>query len=324
MYAQSPRVPAEAARRCPTVLNVWRLQLLREVARRGTIAAAASAMNVSPSAVSQQLGVLEREVGTKLLERAGRTVRLTDSGRLLVRHADAITGAIASAEADLATIREVVAGEFRIAAFPTAARALMPAVMTALGQRYPALRLTLRDLEANESLEALGLGEIDLAIVDEYESVAPRPEPGSAAERHTVLADPLYLALPPGHSLADRPVALSELGDEYWVMDTEASHFFQMALQALRANGVEPHIRSHCKDFSVIIALVEAGVGIALLPGLALHDRKVRAVIHPTRPPLARTVIAAVSPERRAHPAVATTLEELDRVGRSYRVGRRR
>lgn len=306
------------------MLNVWRLQLLREVARRGTIAAAATAMNVSPSAVSQQLGVLERETGTKLLERAGRSVRLTDSGRLLVRHADTIAGAIATAEADLATIREVVTGEFRIAAFPTAARALMPPVMAALGQRYPALRLTLRDLEANDGLEALSLGEIDLAIVDEYEAVSPRLEPGSAYEGHTVLVDPLFLALPPGHPLADRSVALSDLADESWIMDTEASHFFQMTLLSLRANGVEPHIRSHCKDFSVIIALVEAGIGVALLPGLALHDRAVRARIRPTRPPLTRTVLAAVSPERRAHPAVLTTLEELDRVGRAYTAAPRR
>ncbi len=306
------------------MLNVWRLQLLREVARRGTIAAAAQAMSVTPSAVSQQLSVLEQETGTKLLERAGRSVRLTDSGRLLVRHADRIAGAIATAEADLATIREVVTGEFRIAAFPTAARALMPPVMAALGQRYPALRLTLRDLESNESLEALALGEIDLAIVDEYAAGAPRPEAGAALVQHTIVSDPLFLALPRGHALADRPVTLSELADEYWIMDTETSHFFQMALEALRANGVEPHIRSHCKDFSVIIALVEAGVGIALLPGLALHDRKIRAVVMPTRPPLTRTVIAAVSPERSAHPAVATTLDELERVGRSYRTVRRR
>ncbi len=304
------------------MLSVWRLQLLREVARRGTIAAAANAMNLTPSAVSQQLAALEREVGTDLLERVGRSVRLTDAGWLAVRHADAIVTAIATAEAEMATIRRVVTGDFRIAAFPTAARALMPPVMASLSRLYPALRLALRDLEVNESLAALRLGEIDVAIIDEYDGVDADRDP--ATERHDVLRDPIYLALPLGHRLAHGAVTLADLRDEYWIMDAENSHLFQTALRACRASGFDPHIRSHCKDFGVIVALVEAGLGVAMLPGLALHDRTVRAVIRPTDPPLVRSVAAAISPERRAHPAVATTLSELDRFGRTYRPGPRR
>ena len=298
------------------VLSVARLQLLREVARRGTITAAAAAMNLTPSAVSQQLAALEREVGTELLERVGRSVRLTDAGWLTVRHADAIAAAIAAAESELAGIRNHVTGDFRVAAIPTAARAIMPSVLTALGHAYPALRVSLRDYEAPESLAALRLGEIDLAVVDEYDE--PAVTGAGGPERHVLLADLSRIALPPGHGLGTGPVRLADLRDEYWVMDAEDSSFFRITLRACRANGFEPRIRSHCRDYAVILALVEAGLGVALLPGLALRDRSVRAGICPTEPPLARHLVAVVNPERRAHPAVTATLAELRRFGASY------
>src|SRR5512143_4294247 len=142
------------------MLGVWRLQLLREVQRRGSVRAAAEAMSITPSAVSQQLAILEQEAGVELLERDGRQVRLTEAALRLVRHADAITGAIAAAEADLATMQRAVTGTLRVSAFPTAARAIMPPVMTALSHLHPELRVTLRDLEADESLTALKNDEI--------------------------------------------------------------------------------------------------------------------------------------------------------------------
>lgn len=297
------------------MLSVWRLQLLREVARRGTIAAAAAAMDVTPSAVSQQLNVLEREVGMPLLERVGRSVRLTDAGWLTVRHADSIAAALATAESELASIRSTVMGDLRIAAFPTAARAIMPSVMAALSRRYPALRLSLRDFEATESLAALRLGEVDVAIVDEYEDADVLRDP--ATERHLVLRDPVYLALALDHRPAGSRVSLADLADEFWVMDAEHSHLFETIRRACRAAGFEPRIRSHCKDFSVIIALIEAGLGVGVLPGLALRDRAVRARIIPFKPFLTRDVVAVINPERRAHPAVAMALAELDRFGQS-------
>lgn len=298
------------------MLSVWRLQLLREVARRGTIAAAAAAVNLTPSAVSQQLAALEREVGTDLLERVGRTVRLTDAGWITVRHADAIASAIASAESELAGIRDVVTGDFRVAAIPTAARAVMPSVMTALSQTYPALRVSLRDYESPESLAALRLGEIDLAVVDEYDE--PVVTAAAGPERHHLLADLTRVALPRDHHLAAGPLRLADLRDEYWIMDAEDSSFFRVAQRACRASGFEPRVRSHCRDYAVIIALVEAGLGVAILPGLALHDRRVRALVRPTDPPLVRHLVAVVNPERRAHPAVAATLAELRRFGEQY------
>jgi DNA-binding transcriptional LysR family regulator len=297
------------------LLGVWRLQLLREVESRGSIKAAAEAMSVSSSAVSQQLAILEREAGTPLLEKHGRRVGLTDAGLLLVRHADIITGAIAAAEADLASSLSRVGGTLRVAAFPTAARALMPPVITAVSRLYPTLRITLRDLEANESLDALRLDEIDVAIVDEYPSTESHAADG--LEFKYLFDDPLYVASMPGHPGAGT-VRLAQLRDAFWIMDTESSVFFEAVVKACRASGFDPQIRANCKDFGVIIALVEEGLGVGILPGLALHDRSIRAGISLTNPPLARRVAAVIRPERRSHPAIAFMLSELAGFGAGY------
>lgn len=301
------------------MLDVNRLQLLREVARRGTITAAAAAVHLTPSAVSQQLRVLEEKTGAELLVRVGRGVQLTEAGRLLVRHADRIAKAVAEAEADLADLRGVVVGDFRLVAFPSAARAIVPSIMVALSQAYPALRLSLRVLEADESFAALHLGEVDIALIDEYEGM---PVVGEGAyERHDVLRDTLFVAFPPDRTPPAGPVGLWELKDEYWVAEAEGGRFFTMMLRVCQQAGFEPHIRAHTRDSGVMMALVEAGVGIALLPGLALHNRRVRAIVSPTNPPITRNVVAAVNPERREHPAIAVTFAELERFGRTYRSG---
>jgi DNA-binding transcriptional LysR family regulator len=299
------------------MLGVWRLQLLREVGRRGTIRAAAAAMSVTPSAVSQQLRILEAEAGVPLLEPHGRLVRLTDAGEMLVRHADAITAAIVAAESELAATRAEVAGTLRIAAFPTAARAIVPSLIAALGRAHPRLRLTLRDLETDESLAALRLDEVDLALVDEYDEVTRVREPG--IELLDLMDDPLYVAIPPAlvpgdvaaAAGAEATLPLARLAGVPWIMDTEASNIYRAALRHFRRAGLEPTVRSNCRDYGVIIALVEAGLGAAVLPGLAFRERDVRATVAPLDPPLHRRVMVALKPERRAHPAVAATLAAL-------------
>ncbi len=305
------------------MLNVWRLQLLREVQRRGSVRAAAEAMSITPSAVSQQLAVLAKEAGVELLEKSGRQVRLTEAGLRLCRHADAITGAIAIAEADVASLRDTVAGTLRVAAFPTAARAVMPQVMTALSRLHPDLRVTLRDLEADESLTALAMDEIDVAIVDDYGDGSRVPPAG--LDICEFMRDSIYLAsVPAGFTWRPaapvaRPAALPDFRDAHWIMDTDNSHLSQVTLRACRAAGFEPHIRSSCRDFGVIIALVEAGLGVGVLPGLALLDRPVRADVRPIVPPLVRRISSVVRPERRNHPAIVSCLAELERFGSEYR-----
>jgi len=291
------------------MLGVWRLQMLREVARRGSIHAAATAMSITASAVSQQLAVLEQEAGIELLEKAGRRVRLTDAGNVLVHHADIVMGALAAAEAELADIGKKVAGTLRVAAFPTAARALMPSVMVRLGHLHPALRVTLKDYETPESLVALRMDEIDVAIVDEYDETTRIREDDIATRQ--ILRDPLLVALPSDSPRARSNVRVADLREEFWVMDAENSRIFQVISTACQSAGFDPLVRSHCKDYSVIIALVEAGLGVAILPGLALRDRPDQLAICPTDPPMERTVLAAVRTQRPLTPAVASFLELL-------------
>jgi DNA-binding transcriptional LysR family regulator len=298
------------------MLGIWRLQLLREVARRGTLKAAAQAMSITPSAVSQQLRILEQESGAKLLEPYGRLVRLTEAGRMLVRHADTITAAIAAAEAELATTRDEVVGTLSVAAFPTAARAIMPQVLAGLGRSHPKLRLMLRDLESNESLLALQMDEVDLAVVDEYDEASRVRAPG--IDTIEIMHDPLYIALSPDTDAPAGGVVLADLCEQPWIMDTETSTIFQVALRACRRAGFDPQVRSHCKDYSVILALVGAGLGVGVVPGLALYDRRVRARVSPLQPPLERIVHAAFRSERRSHPAVAALLGELAAFGSAY------
>jgi len=291
------------------MLGVWRLQLLREVGRRGTIRAAADALSITPSAVSQQLRILEAEAGVPLLEPAGRRVRLTEAGLMLVRHADAITAAIDAAEAELAASRSEITGTLRIAAFPTAARAILPGVIAQLGRDHPRLTVTLRDLETAESLAALRLDEVDLAVVDEYDDATRIVEP--AIELFELGADPLFLAAPGEPAPTTRPVPLASVSAQPWIMDTEGSNIRGAVERACARAGFEPAVRSACRDYSVIIALVEAGLGVAILPGLALRDRNVRARVSPLTPPMSRRVLIAVKPGRRSHPAVAATLAAL-------------
>ncbi|GIW20692.1 MAG: hypothetical protein KatS3mg065_0988 [Chloroflexota bacterium] len=160
------------------MLHLGRLQLLREVVRRGTVHAAAEALHVSPSAVSQQLRLLADETGLILFERVGRRLRPTEAALRLAEHADEIGGVVAAAEADVARLRGHLTGTFRVAAFPTAARTLLPPVVAALARRHPMLQITIRDCEADESLVALGADDLDLALVDEY----AEPDIGLAAD----------------------------------------------------------------------------------------------------------------------------------------------
>ncbi|CAN5609100.1 LysR family transcriptional regulator [soil metagenome] len=302
------------------MLGIWRLQLLREVARRGTIKAAAAALDVTPSAVSQQLRILEAEAGLPLLERHGRHVRLTDAGERLVPHADVITTAIAAAESDLAAARDGVAGTLRVAAFPTAARAILPTAIVRLGARHPGVRVNLRDLETRESLAALAADEVDVAVVDEYDEVTRIRD--RTLDLIALARDPIHVAIPtdraaPGRTgaVAPGPVPLADLRDEAWIMDTEASSIHQAVSRACAAAGFDPVVRANCKDYGVIVALVEAGLGIAMLPGLALRDRPIRATVLPIDPPLERRLSIAVKPSRRGHPAIAAMVDELRAAG---------
>jgi DNA-binding transcriptional LysR family regulator len=259
------------------MLELHRLRLLYELRARGTIAAVADALQFTPSAVSQQLAVLEREAGLPLLERAGRGVRLTDAAIVLAAHAEALLERVELAEADLAAATGRVAGRGRIACFQSAALRLGVPAMHALAREAPELRCELIEAEPEQSLPALVLGEVDLVLADEWQH-QPHARPAGVV-REDLCRDPVHLVLPEGHPAARRhhhAVPLAELDDEPWTTGHPGTGWEEMTNRTCRdLGGFDPDIRHRTNDSVTSLALIGEGQAVALLPQL------VRPGIHP-------------------------------------------
>jgi DNA-binding transcriptional LysR family regulator len=258
------------------MLDLRRLRLLRELSERGTIAAVADALQFTPSAVSQQLAMLEREAGVRLLERAGRGVRLTDPALVLVEHADALLARAALAEADLAAAARTVCGRGRVAGFQSVLlRIALPAI-EALARDAPRLRCEVVEAEPEQALPALALGEVDLVLGDEWQH-QPVAMPKSL-QRHELHGDPVHLVLPARHPAARRhreAVPLAELAGETWAAGHGAMGWELMVSRTCRElGGFDPDIRHRTNDATVALALVARGLAVTLLPDLPLPARR--------------------------------------------------
>jgi DNA-binding transcriptional LysR family regulator len=245
------------------MLDLRRLRLLRELARRGTITAVAAALSYSPSAVSQQLTALEKETGVRLLEPAGRRVRLTAQADLLVAHAEVLLEAMERAEAALAQSLNETAGTLRVAAFQTAVLTLLPHALTQLGQQHPTLRIEATELEPEAALPALIAGEFDIVLGEEYPG-HPLPRPRET-ERHDLLTDELRLVIPAGWSERSLP----ELASHPFVMESVGTTAREWATAVCRQAGFEPDDRYTSTDLQIHLRLVEHGLAAALLPDLS-------------------------------------------------------
>jgi DNA-binding transcriptional LysR family regulator len=253
------------------MLDLRRLRLLRELEARGTVHAAARALDYTPSAVSQQLAVLEREAGAPLLERTGRTLRLTDAGRLLVRHAAALLDGMEAAEADVAAlVAGRPAGTVRIAAFQTAFLQLVAPAVARLAADHPDVRVEASEIEVEEAVPLVRLGHLDVVVGDEYEGV-PRPVwPGLT--RTALLEEQVRVMLPAGHALAGRRrVALDRLSGEVWVGARSSTGHREMQLRVCRERGgFEPDIRFHSDDLAIQLEMVRTTGACGLLPDLVV------------------------------------------------------
>ncbi|WP_305785711.1 LysR family transcriptional regulator [Symbioplanes lichenis] len=252
-------------------LDLRRLRFLREFEERGTLAAVATALGYSPSTVSQQLALLEKDAGTPLTERAGRGLRLNDAGRVLARHARILLAAAEAAEADLAALGGEVRGTVRAGGLQSAARRILVPAVARMAADHPRVRLEMSEIELEQALPGLRLGAVDLVIGDEYDG-HPRPRP-AGTRFATLLEEPLKVVLPAGHPLAGPggPVAITALRAEVWTASDAGTGHHAMVLGVCRSiGGYEPDLRHLSSDADIQLELVRAGVAVALMPRLTL------------------------------------------------------
>ncbi|MBO2452209.1 LysR family transcriptional regulator [Actinomadura barringtoniae] len=288
------------------MLDTRRMRLLRELSVHGTVTATAEALHLTGPAVSQQLAALEREAGMPLLEKQGRRLRLTAAGSLLVEHAEVILGGLAAAEADLEALRGGGRGVVRIAAFPSAARVLMPRVWRRLAND---LELHLTDREPGPAVEALRQRDADVAVVHAY-SLLPRELP-PGCEQHRVMDDPVLLALPEGRVEAGAVVDLGSFAEDDWLMPGPETSCHELTRRACGAAGFVPRPVAVASDFSVLTALVAAGAGVALVPEMALPANVQGVGVHPLAQPITRTISAFTRAGESRQPHIRRVLDEL-------------
>ena len=252
------------------MLDVKRMRVLREVANRGSFSAAAESLSFTQSAVSQQVAALEREVGTTLLERGPRGVRLTDAGRTLVSHADAILARIDCAEDDLAALAGLRGGRLRLASFQSAGATLVPRAVAQFHDRHPDVELSMVEAEPDDAQERLRSGDIDLALVYDFE---PVPDTLGKDLELTHLIDDRYDAvIGKDHKLAGRRrLKLADLSGDPWVAATDACGCRQLTERACLDAGFAPNVAFEADESMACQALVAAGVGVTIFPRLALN-----------------------------------------------------
>jgi molybdate transport repressor ModE-like protein len=301
------------------MLDLKRLRVLAEVARQGSFSAAADALYLSQSAVSQQVATLEKEVGMPLLERTRNGPKLNDAGRVLVCHAEAALARLEEAEHELKAIAGLEGGELRMASFPSASATLLTEALAQFGGRYPEVRLTVTEAEPEQSLPRLRAAEVDLAIVFDY-PMLPSQADERDIERALLLTESMYLALPNSHPLAKADtVQLADLADEAWLCGVCPSSCGDVVKQACREAGFDPRIAFESDEYQVLQAYVAAGLGFTLLPDLALPALHSDLVVRPTKPEAPkRRVWAATRAEGARSAATDAMVGVLREVGERF------
>jgi molybdate transport repressor ModE-like protein len=295
-------------------LDVGALRLLQAIAEHGTLTAAAHALDASQPAVSQHVRRLERRLGTALLDRSGRRVRLTEAGQVLATYGVAVNAAVRAAGAEVAALTGLQAGVVRLAAFPSSSATLVPKALARLRKSHPGLTVTLEEAEPPQSLASLRTGACDLAVAFAYPGVElGRDEDDLAGlvSRH-LLDDPTFVALPEDHPRAHQEhLDLADLASETWIAGCPRCRGHLLAAAA--GCGFTPDIAYATDDYVAVLSLVAAGLGVALLPGLArlTADRHLGVVVREAAGTSARTVHAVTTPDLLRVPAVAATIEAL-------------
>jgi DNA-binding transcriptional LysR family regulator len=295
------------------VLDVHRLLLLRELSIRGTMAAVAEALAYSPSAVSQQLTLLEKETRTVLLRKSGRRVQLTPQAEILVAAAEEVSNILERAEAELAASHTSVRGRVRVAVFQSAALALMPSALGTMSADYPDVRVEMVQKEPEEALHETWARDFDMVIAEQYPAHAAQWLPG--LERQDLTTDAIRLAVPAGSPGG----GIDDMRGRAWVMEPRGSASRHFAEQVCRSAGFEPDVRYEAADLQSQIRLIESGNAVGLMPDLVWtgRDTSCRLIDLPGHP--RRTIFTAQREAASGSPAVSAFLRALDRAARQQR-----
>ncbi|GGR32213.1 LysR family transcriptional regulator [Streptomyces netropsis] len=294
------------------MIDPRRLRILRAVADHRTVTAAAAALYLTPSAVSQQLAALEQETGHTLLTRSGKGVRLTAAGDILLAHANAVLAQLERAEAELAAYAGGAAGEVRVVAFATGIAEVLAPAIGRLADRHPDIRVRVRDAEGAESLRLVLDGEADVVLAVEY-----RGSPGEDDRRLArvpLYAEPFDAVLHTSHPLGrGAHVALAELADNDWIGPYPGNPCHDVMLLACELAGFQPRLVHSSDDFRAVVALAGAGAGVALVPRSALRGMELKdtVVLPVTGPAATRRVFAAVRRGAEHHPLIRPVLDAL-------------
>ncbi|MGI5218724.1 LysR substrate-binding domain-containing protein [Nocardia sp. CA-290969] len=251
-------------------LSIPRLRMLRELHRRGTVTAAASALHYTASAVSQQLAQLERDVGTRLFERRGRRVQLTDLGVLLAEHAEEILASVERATQALEDAGESVTATLTAGVWASVASGLMPDALTALARTHPGITVRTRELAPEATAAAVRDGALDLSFVLDYSNYPMTWDGG--LQRAVIAVERIHAAVPSG-AVPAASVTLAELSEHPWILAPARSHFGQAARLAFQAAGVVPRIDHEVEEQATAMAMVAAGLGVTLVSDLGLALR---------------------------------------------------
>lgn len=303
------------------MLDPRRLLVLRSVVRAGSMSAAATELGYTPSAVSQHVAALEREFRTALLVRHSRGVLPTEAGSLLVEHADVVATRLERAADEVADLTALRAGRLRLAAFASAGARVLPWAIGVFRRRHPGVRLSLELREPDDVPERVREGELDLAITFDY-LLGTSDGPGVASGRSVdtddlsrtwLLDDVVNVALPPGHpaledASSSNEVEVGALCDAAWIRDAGQLCRTQL-VEMCAAAGFTPHVAFDSADFPMVSGLIESGVGVALVPDLAVHQMGRRVVLRRLRPRLVRRIHALTPPQ--PSPAATAMLEVL-------------
>ncbi|GHF75291.1 LysR family transcriptional regulator [Streptomyces mashuensis] len=298
------------------MLNLERLRTLSAVARHGSVSGAADGLHVTTSAVSQQLAKLERETGQQLLAKNGRGVRLTDAGRLLADHASRILSQVEVAQADLEAQRGQAVGELLMGAFPTAARGLFPAALAGLRTAHPQLRARLQEMEQDEAVPRVVHGDIDLAVVLDWYN-KPLPVPAELVKA-PILDDPVDVAVPAGHPLAGRAkVNLADFADDEWISWPKGEFCHDWLMLTLRGKSVEPRIAHTAEEHQTQLALVAAGLGVAVAPRLGRGPVPDGVRVLPVEHTMCRHVFAIWRADADRRPSIRAAVDALRTAARA-------